>query len=189
MDNNTIIKVANRSVGSLSYELPELQIRRHFTPNEIKEVTFEEIRALYQSDGGAVLVKNYLKLNSEEALKELEINVEPEYFYNKEDVQKLMQTGSLEEFLDMLDFAPAGVLEMVKNLAVALPLNDVEKRKAIFEKLQFNVDKAIEIQNSKYDGGDDDETAKEGAPKRRVAKADTSATQNAPTRRIVKKAE
>jgi len=68
---------------------------------------------------------------------------EQEYFYTKEDIIRLMQEGSLDEFLDCLDFAPEGVLESIKTLSVELPLNDVAKRKAILEKLNFNVDNAV----------------------------------------------
>ena len=56
-----------------------------------------------------------------------------------------MQTGSLDEFLDCLDFAPEGVKDLIKNLSVELPLNDVAKREAILNKLGFNVDNAIRI--------------------------------------------
>jgi len=56
-----------------------------------------------------------------------------------------MEHGSLDEFLDCLDFAPEGVKDLIKNLAVELPLNDVAKREAIFNKLGFNVDNAIRI--------------------------------------------
>jgi len=68
---------------------------------------------------------------------------EQEYFYTKEDIEQLMKEGSLEEFLDCLDFAPEGVLEAIKTLSVELPLNDVAKRKAILEKMNFNVDNAV----------------------------------------------
>jgi len=39
-----------------------------------------------------------------------------------------MTTGSLDEFLDCLDFAPSVIIDMIKVLAVDLPLNDVSKR-------------------------------------------------------------
>jgi len=39
-----------------------------------------------------------------------------------------MTTGSLDEFLDCLDFAPEGVKDLIKTLSVELPLNDVSKR-------------------------------------------------------------
>jgi hypothetical protein len=56
-----------------------------------------------------------------------------------------MQNGSLDEFLDCLDFAPEGVIDLIKTLAVELPLNDVAKREAILNKTGFNVDNAIRI--------------------------------------------
>jgi len=62
-----------------------------------------------------------------------------------------MQTGSLDEFLDCLDFAPDVVKDMIKDISVTLPLNDVAKRDAIKEKLNFDVARAIEIKNTKTD--------------------------------------
>jgi adenylate cyclase class IV len=43
---------------------------------------------------------------------------------------------------------------MIKSIAVELPLNDMAKREAILNKLGFDVTKAIEIKNTKYDGED-----------------------------------
>ena len=40
-------------------------------------------------------------------------------------------------------------------MAVNLPLNDVTKREAIKKKTGFDVTKAIEIKNTKYDGEQD----------------------------------
>jgi len=76
-----------------------------------------------------------------------------------------MQTGSLDEFLDCLDFAPEGVKDLIKNLAVDLPLNDVAKREAIFNKLGFNVDNAIRIKKES-----EDPITEEPAVRRRVQK-------------------
>ena len=63
-----------------------------------------------------------------------------------------MLTGTLDQFLDCLDFAPSVTKEIIKEMAVDLPLNDMEKRQAIQDKLNFNVTKAIEIKNTKFDG-------------------------------------
>ena len=71
--------------------------------------------------------------------------VEPEYDYTPTDIKNLLLNGSLDELLDCLDFAPEGVIEIVKDLAVELPLNDVAKREAILNKTGFNVTNAIEI--------------------------------------------
>ena len=191
MDNETIVQVTNRSIGSVSYSLPELHLERHYAPRETKEIKFEELKALNYTTGGNVLICQCLAIKSEEALRALNIEVEQEYFYTEDEIKKIMVSGTMDEFLDMLDFAPEGVLTIVKNLAVSLPLNDVQKRDAIFEKLDFNVTKAIEIQNSNFDSGDEDTSAKAEIHKRRVeapAKEETTAeTPTVPTRRVVKK--
>lgn len=170
MNNDTIIKVTNRSSGMLCYDLPELRISRTFQYRETKEITFQELNALYNILGGDVIVKDYLAVKSEEAVKALDFEVEPEYFYTEEDIIKVMETGSLDEFLDMLDFAPDGVIDMVKDLAVSRELNDMNKRTAISNKTGFNVTKAIEVKNMAFDGGEAD-TGKEEKKARRVVTA------------------
>lgn len=193
IDNDTIVQVANRSIGSVSYSLPELHLDRHFAPRETKEVRFEELKALNYTTGGNVLIQQCLAIKSKEALEALNIKVEQEYFYTEEEIKNIMERGSLDEFLDMLDFAPEGVLTIVKNLAVTLPLNDVLKRDAILDKLGFNVTKAIEIQNSNFDNGDEDTSAKGETHVRRVSSAAveeapaTPASAPTPQRRVIKK--
>ena len=80
-----------------------------------------------------------------------------------------MIEGTLDQFLDCLDFAPEGVKEMIKEMAVDLPLNDMAKREAIQEKLGFNVTKAIEIKNTKFDGEREDTSNKVSNTHRRAA--------------------
>jgi hypothetical protein len=74
-----------------------------------------------------------------------------------------MQTGTLDQFLDCLDFAPESVREIIKDMAVELPLNDVAKRNAVQEKLGFDVTRAIEIKNTKYDGEDENHAENENS--------------------------
>jgi hypothetical protein len=40
----------------------------------------------------------------------------------------LLKNGSKEAFLDCLDFAPEGVLDLIKKFAVELPLDNYDKR-------------------------------------------------------------
>lgn len=147
MEQTTKIKVLNRDNGEVGYSIPEMNgLRRVFQAGETKTVTFEELEKLSYIPGGRELLSESLViLNNPEAIAELLGTVEPEYSYTREDIIKLMKTGSLDEFLDCLDFAPQGVRDMIKSLAVELPLNDVAKREAIQEKLGFNVDNAIRI--------------------------------------------
>ena len=170
MDKNTIIKVANRDSGTVCYSIPDLKITRHFMPRETKEVPFGELESLSFQPGGLIILSDFLVIRNEDAAAELLGDVEPEYFYSAEDVKRLLETGSYEEFLDCLDFAPEGVLEMVKTMAVDLPLNDVAKRSAILDKLNFNVTAAINIKNTKFDGEADNDVKESNKPQRRVNK-------------------
>lgn len=54
------MKVINRSDGNVTYALPELNTRRVFTPGASKEIEAKELEALWQTDGGQILIKDYL---------------------------------------------------------------------------------------------------------------------------------
>lgn len=157
INKNTLIKVLNKDNGRVGYSVPDLGIVRNFEPNETKEVTFEELEKLSYSRGGLIILRELLEITNEEAATKIfNKNSEPEYHYTKDDVKLLLEKGTLDQFLDCLDFAPEVIKEMIKSMAVEIELNDMSKRKAILEKLGFDVTKAIDIKNTKYDGGNDD---------------------------------
>ena len=146
MEDNAKVKVKNRSLSPVYYSVPEMNnLRREYQPREEKTVFFEELRKLYYTTGGKVLLDDYLIIEDKEALEELGMHVEPEYFYEKEQVIDLLENGSMDEFLDCLDFAPEGVIELIKQCSVILPLNDVAKRNVLLERYDFNVAKTVEI--------------------------------------------
>ena len=145
LNKSDVVKVSNRDSGSVGYSIPELGIKRVYQPGEIKEITMEELRKLSYLPGGQTLINDCLIVHSKEALAELNPDYEPEYFYTEAEVKELLLTGTQAQFLDCLDFAPEGVIELVKTLAVKLEVNDLRKREAILEKTGFNVTKAIEI--------------------------------------------
>lgn len=147
LDKNTLVKVTNRYDGRVGYTIPDLgNLHRSFIPGETKEVTMEELRKLSYLTGGQEMIADYFVLDNQDAINELLNNgVEPEYYYTESDVKNLLLTGSLDELKDCLDFAPEGVVEIVKKLAVDLKLNDIAKRKAIKDATGFNVDMAIYV--------------------------------------------
>ena len=172
IDRKTEVTVINKYNGSVGYDVPDLGVHRNFFPGERKLITFDELEKLSFSPGGAVILKEYLEIADKDVINSLFYEApEPEYFYSKEDIKKLMVEGSLDQFLDCLDFAPEAVKEIIKDLAVDLPLNDVAKREAIQNKLGFNVSKAIEIKNTKFDGGEEDPNATKSATQGRRAAA------------------
>lgn len=172
------VKVQNRDFGSVGYTIPDLNnLHREFQPNEIKTITYDELFKLSQVPGGDYIISNYLIIHDQEVIKELLGLIEPEYFYTEADIIRIMQTGSADEFEDCLNFAPKGVLDLIKQTAVSLPLNDVVKRDLIQKKLNFNVGNAIELAKT-----DDVEVAE--APKRKAAVPNVE--QKAPVRKVVK---
>lgn len=181
MEKSTLIKILNRDNGAVVYEIPEMNgLKRVFQSGETKEITFEQLEKLSYIPGGMALIQESLViLDNPEAINAILGKVEPEYFYSKDDIIKLMKTGTLDEFLDCLDFAPEGVKDLIKTLSVELPLNDVDKREAIFNKLGFNVDNAIRIKKESME-----ETEEKPVTTRRV-KSQTSKAVT--TRRVVNK--
>lgn len=157
------MKVRNRSTSTVSYNVPDLHIKRVFAPGEIKEIAQEELSILIQQPGGRVILSEYLQVNRDD-IKNLDMREpEQEYFYSDEDVKRIMQYGSLDEFLDMLDFAPEGVMDMIKTYAVSLPLSDMYKIEALKDKTGF--DSSVALKNSIDENG---ELQVAAAPKRRV---------------------
>ena len=181
IEKDTLIKVKNRDSGTVGYTIPELgNLHRSFSKGETKEITMDELRKLSYISGGKVLLQNYLIVQNQDALKELlSDDVEPEYYYGEEEIKKLLLTGSNDQLLDCLEFAPEGVIGLVKDLAVSLKINDISKRNIILEKTGFNVTNAIAINEETIeDEGEETKSSRRSAPVT-VAKSD-----EAPKRRV-----
>ena len=179
LDKETVVNITNRSASTVSYTVADLDIRRSFAVNETKPVTVDELRRLSFKDGGFKLLQDYLVIDNKELVEELLGSVEPEYWYNVSDVKDLLLNGSLEALEDCLDFAPDGVIDLVKEYAVRLRINDLAKREAIFRATGFNVSNAIQVM---IWAQEDAPVEQKETRKRRVAVKEQKA-ESAPTRR------
>ena len=181
IEKDTLIKVKNRDSGTVGYTIPELgNLHRSFSKGETKEITMDELRKLSYISGGKVLLQNYLIVQNQDALKELlSDDVEPEYYYGEEEIKKLLLTGSNDQLLDCLEFAPEGVIGLVKDLAVSLKINDISKRNIILEKTGFNVTNAIAINEETIEG-----EGEEAKSSRRSAPVTVEKSDEAPKRRV-----
>lgn len=140
-----MIKVTNRSDEIVTYTLPEMNIRRVFTPGSYKDLEPAELAALAQTDGGLVLLRDSLLVEDEEwVIKNLG---EPpiEYFWTEEDVKRCVFQDPVDLFSETLDYAPEGIKEMIKRISWEAPLSDMNKINLIREKLGFDVQAAINI--------------------------------------------
>ena len=164
------IKVTNRDNGIVGYTIPDLNnLHRNFQPGESKYVDEEEIKSLRNAPGGEYILYHYLVLENDELREDVIGDVEPEYFYTEAEVRKLLLEGTSDELEDCLNFAPEGVKDLVKTLAVNLPCNDLQKRALIKKMTGFDVGSAIEIKNA----GEEGEEKKE-APKRKATPIKTT---------------
>lgn len=145
LNNIDKIRVENRANAIVCYRVPESKVIRRFVPGEVKEIEMGELRQAIQIPGTYRLIESNLIIHNKEAVDELLPNAEPEYFYDKNDVIFLLEQGTVDQLKDALDFAPAGVIDLIKEQAVKTELNDMRKREAILEATNFNVSKAIEI--------------------------------------------
>lgn len=181
IDKNKMYNVQNRSASMVGYAIEERHITREFQPYETKTLPFWELEALSFQSGGRRLISDFLLIREAEVTESLNIPTQPEYYMNEKQIKDLLMTGSLDAFLDCLDFAPDGVIEIIKKMAVDLPLNDVSKRKALLDKTGFDVGKAIETL-----APDEEEAPAAEAPKRRVQPASkTPGRRTAPNYKVV----
>lgn len=152
MESSKILRVKNRSASLAVYSIPEINIRREFAPGETKNITYGELEKLSYQPGGRTIMQNFLQIIDPEATSDLGINREPEYDLSEQQIVDLMTKGSLDAFLDCLDFAPVGVIDLIKKFSVSLPLNDIDKRDALKKKTGFDVTVALaNMQKEKED--------------------------------------
>lgn len=165
---NVVYSVKNVSAGVVIYKIPEINIRREFMAGETKSgISFEELEKLTYQAGGRELLANYLQIVDKKVLQDLGVTTEPEYFYTEEKIMNIMKNGTLDEFLDLLDFAPIGRLDLIKKFAVSLPLTDTVKIEHILKKTGFDVSKAIRM--NKADKAVEQTAAPAKGNRRRVA--------------------
>lgn len=146
MDTGTVVvDVMNRDNGSVGYTIPDRNLHRTFAPKETKKISLDELQQLSYVPGGEYILKNCLIVNDKTALEMLNIEVEPEYFYTEATIENLLMNGTLDELEDTLNFAPQGVIDLVKQIAVTKEIPDTRKRQMISEKTGFNVDNAINV--------------------------------------------
>lgn len=170
--------VKNRSAGVALYKIPEEGITRRFMPGETKRISYDELMKLSYQPGGREMMANFLQIQSMGVPKSLGIKTEPEYYMSEQDVIKLLKEGTLNEFLDCLDFAPAGVIELIKQFAVSLPLADYDKRQALKTKTGFDVDAAVSNAGKEVD-------SKQEAEEKAAASTPATTRRTAPKYNVV----
>ena len=151
---STMYRVKNRGASTVVYKIADKGIRREFKPGQIMQISSEELEELTFQPGGTLILSQFLQIMDLDGIQAARIKTEPEYHMSEADVAKLIKVGSLDAFLDALDFAPVSVIDLIKKMSVDIPLMDMEKRKALKAKTGFDVDAALRhIEEEKEDNG------------------------------------
>jgi hypothetical protein len=186
--DNKFCNVKNRSGSHIVYNIPEDGIRRAFAPGEVKKISFEELEKLTYQAGGMEIITRFLQVQDNAVLNNFNMKVEPEYHLDEKQIAQIIAHGSLDEFLDTLDFAPDGVIDLIKRMAIQMPMTDYNKMKALKEKTGLDVEAALK--NIRAEKEDEKPSIDDGAaPQRRVKKDVPEGRRTTPKYNVVSKDE
>lgn len=153
MDEKTFVTVTNRSTGIAYYAIPEMNIRREYQPNETKKITVQEIAAVCSQPGGRELLYNYFLVQNVDTVHEvMNVKEEPEYWLTADKIPEWLNSCTIDEFSDALNYAPEGVKDLIKTYSISVPLIDMNKRELVKEILSFDVTAAIQAKASEATG-------------------------------------
>lgn len=186
VEDDELITVENMTNVQVGYILPTSNVTRRFIPKVKMKIAASELRELSYQSGGLDLLQNYLRVNNEELAAEFGVSsdsFENEYNWTEADVDNCLRNADLDVLLDALDFAPAGIVEALKNRAVELEISDNQKLKAIGEKT--NCDLSVIIKNKHaYDNVSESEgTSEKKATTRRTTKKTTTTARRTTTKK------
>ncbi len=179
MNNDKVYLVTNRSASRVHYSVPELGIKsRDFQPGETKRLSYAELEGLSYLPGGKELIRDYLLVRNEKVVQEFVGHVEPEYNMTEKEVRELILNGTEDEWLDCLDFAPEGVIDLIKTLAVELPLTDTRKMESFQQKKGINLARMIQAKKEEEAEARAAAAQQENTnqPQRRVRSQETTTT-------------
>ena len=146
------VKVVNRASGSLAYKIDTLRVTRHWRkPGDYLNISIAELLELKTVKGGQSLLENYVIIEDKEALSVLfpDQELEPEYNYGIKEIEVLLYEADTEQLLDALDFAPKGVLDLIKSKSAEKLPNTTAKIEAINKKFKIDLNKVNEFYQEK----------------------------------------
>ena len=143
IEDTELIKVQNLTDCSVGYRAYTGQ-HRYFEAQQVLPIPAGELRQLNYTRGGRKLIQGYLGIRNRELAIELGIE-EPdaEYSWELKDIDNLLQSGSTDALEDALEFGPEGIVDTIVSRAVALRIDDMNKRRLIKEYTSLDVDNMI----------------------------------------------
>ena len=179
--DDDISEITNLLDCTCGYIVDLTGVRRILPPHASFKVKASELRELFYQRGGQELLHNYIRVGNKALAQEFGVDVDntPEYNWGRKDVIDALNNPDIDVLLDALDFAPDGIKQLIADVAVETEVSDVNKRKAISDKLGIDVDAMI---TNKYLAAQKAEEKEEKPAHRRTAAKKTTTS----TRRVKK---
>lgn len=152
IDKNKRVKVTNRTGGSLAYRIESLRVVRHWVkPGDHLNISIDELLELKTVNGGTEILEDCVVIEDKEALRILfpDKEIEPEYAYGLKEIEFLLYEGETAQLLDTLDYAPKGVLDLIKSKSIEKLPNEMSKINAINDKFNIDINKIHELSKEK----------------------------------------
>ena len=179
-------EVISKYNGYLSVKEYNTNITRIFPRLGFKMLLSEEsIRNIAYNPGGRFILENRLIINDSELIKKLELNLELEDTYTPEDIKELLINGSKDQLEDALNFGNDGTKELIKDTAINLEINDLEKRKVIQDYTHIDINKAIDNKNEDLETNSIQSTTTTTTKQRKAQPFKTIKEKEAPHYKIV----
>ena len=174
--DDDIIEITNLLDCTCGYIVDLTGVRRILPPHASFKVKASELRELFYQRGGQELLHNYIRVGNKALAQEFGVDVDntPEYNWGRKDVIDALNNTDIDVLLDALDFAPDGIKQLIADVAVETEVADVNKRKAISDKLGINVDAMIT--NKHLAAQKTEENEEKPARRRTAAKKTTTST-------------
>lgn len=171
--DDDVVEITNLLDCTCGYVVELTGVRRSLPPHASFKVKAGELRELNYQLGGQEILKNYIRVDNPSLAKEFGVDVEntPEYNWGREEVKDCLLNANIDVLLDALDFAPAGIKQLISDMAVELEISDVNKRQAISKAMGVDIDSMI---SNKHVYDDEQVEEKPKTTRRRTTKSTTT---------------
>lgn len=179
--DETKVQVSNMTDHEIGYSLTS-GVKRYIRPGVSIAVSAKELRDLRAESGGEAMIHDFLRIENKSMRKEFGIDDDLiEYDWTQKDVDDVLLNKEIDYLLDALDYAPAGIVDMIKTRAIELEIPNMNKRKAIQDKTGVNITSCIENAKAYNEANDVTEAPKKA---RRVRKTSEETSSTTKTRRV-----
>lgn len=146
ISDDTLVQVQNLVDHTVGFKDEDTHRRVIFQAYEPKKLPAGILRRLNFSYGGTILLRHFLSVQNDELAREFGVSPDTiEYKWTKNDVDRVLTTGSLPELEDALDFGPEGIKDLIVDRAVELKIDNVSKRQVIKEHTGRDIDSMIKL--------------------------------------------